>query len=374
MESSILAMSDAVKAKLALNSHPVSQQELPRKVNYLNGIALMMNVDGAITESQKNYFVALIEAFDMDKEMADEFIEFANNPDEELFKELMEDIKQDDTVKELFMVDAIVMAKKDGKLDKNEETLIKNYFEMLSFSSGKENKIRNIAEIIDSQDEEEALIVYITDEQFYHKFSYLFDFLGFDSKRKKQEIFHFEWVKWNFFNGGVINDNLVSRNPVTNRQYALFLNAIIKENVMQEQATRFIKDTHLIIDLADSAISFNEEKRTFTCEQKDENLFVTGVAMYGVRAFVEWMQKYVDEAVYWLFLYSDGSCVLSADSASRPIGFTNNNELFALDRSELFCVTRDQRLYLDTSSAGLSESYTSANVVFRLMKTKKKKQ
>ena len=128
MNNKILNMANRAKDNLNLRKHPLVQQDLEMKIGYLRGVALMMNVDEDIHELEKSYLAALVEAFGLDDSiLVDVLIPFAQNPETEVFTLLMDEIKKRTEIKDFFMVDSILMAKKDGKLHKNEISLLKNY-------------------------------------------------------------------------------------------------------------------------------------------------------------------------------------------------------------------------------------------------------
>ena len=115
-------------------NHPVAQKNLELKIHYLNGIALMMNVDEEISYVEKEYFMSLIKAFGFNNSVIEDFIDFAQNPENEQIFELLEVLKENRYVKFSFIFDNLIIANKDGNLANEEKEMIELFFEMLEFN------------------------------------------------------------------------------------------------------------------------------------------------------------------------------------------------------------------------------------------------
>ena len=126
---------DEVYSKINISNHPVSQESIELKMHYLNGLALMMNVDDDISGIEKDFFVSLIETFELSDSVIADFLKFAEEPENEQIIELLEELSKSDIVKFSFIIDNYIIANRDGKFEKEEEELIVQYFELLNFET-----------------------------------------------------------------------------------------------------------------------------------------------------------------------------------------------------------------------------------------------
>ena len=122
-------------------NHPVAKKNIEIKIHYLNGLALMMNVDEEISDEEKVFFLSLMQDFELEKSIIDNFFDFAKEPENEQIVELLEEIKKDDFIKFAFMIDNYRIAYKDGKFSDEEKELIELFFEMLEFDKEEIDKI-----------------------------------------------------------------------------------------------------------------------------------------------------------------------------------------------------------------------------------------
>ena len=122
-------------------NHPVAHKNLELKIHYLNGLALMMNVEHKIANAERDFFISLMEAFELEKSILDNFIDFAKEPENEQIAELLEEIKKDNFIKFAFMIDNYRIAYKDGKFSDEEKELLEIFFDMLEFTKKEIDKI-----------------------------------------------------------------------------------------------------------------------------------------------------------------------------------------------------------------------------------------
>nr|MBI9031692.1 TerB family tellurite resistance protein [bacterium] len=130
------------KNKEIIKDHPVANESIAIKMQYLNGLALMMNVDEDIADAEKEFFIALIEGFGLDDSVIEDFISFAKDPDDEQIDELFEELSKTELTKFYFVLDCYTIAYKDEKLAEEEKELINMFVEMLNFEE-KENELFN---------------------------------------------------------------------------------------------------------------------------------------------------------------------------------------------------------------------------------------
>lgn len=380
--SEILSIMKKIRDKynlMNLQKHPVANEELEIKVHYLNGLALMMNVDEEIHETEKKYLSILINTFQLEDSMLEQFTTFAKEPEEDATNEFLKIISNSEDTKINFMVDALIIADQDCNIHDNEKALLNYYFEMLSFSSEETRKVRDVAEIIKNKDKDEALSLFSADKEFYNKFAYLFEFFGIYVDTIIKNIFSFEWVNWEFQYGAVEKNNRVCRNPVTNRQFVIFLNSLNRRNLLirGNKDSQLLMRSNLIIDTENSAISEDEKK--FVSSDNNNLNYVTGSTVHGSTEFVKWLNCFLDESQQTgiLGLFGTSLIIMKSDC----IGKTKFEEIFHnKDNSSYYYFAPDNfgenasaNDYTQSAKVNLRES--SKNRTFRLMKleTNKKK-
>ena len=132
-----------VEKEIEIADHPIAQESLEMKILYLNGLGLMMNVDGEIHEREKSFLLGMIRAFELEGSILDEVIAFSKNPDQEVLIEILAGIREKEAVKQVFMIDVIILSEEDGNLAQEEKELINLYFEKLDFSKQDSDFIKN---------------------------------------------------------------------------------------------------------------------------------------------------------------------------------------------------------------------------------------
>ena len=132
-----------VEKEIEIVNHPIAQESLEMKILYLNGLGLMMNVDGVIHEREKSFLLGMIRAFELEGSILDEVIAFSKNPDQEVLIEILAGIREKEAVKQVFMIDVIILSEEDGNLAQEEKELINLYFEKLDFSKQDSDFIKN---------------------------------------------------------------------------------------------------------------------------------------------------------------------------------------------------------------------------------------
>jgi TPR repeat protein len=121
------------KNEKIIKDHPVANESIAIKMQYLNGLALMMNVDEDIADAEKGFFVALIEGFGLESSVIEDFISFAKDPDDEQIDELFEELSKTELTKFYFILDCYILAYKDQRITHEEKELIDMFVQMLNF-------------------------------------------------------------------------------------------------------------------------------------------------------------------------------------------------------------------------------------------------
>lgn len=136
---------------LTFKKHPYVELDLESKIHYLNGLALVMNEDDNIHESEKEYLSILINTFNLAPEQFEDILEFAINPQQDMILEMFEHFNTDE-MKYLFLLDCMMIAHSDGDFSKPETDLIKQYILMLNLNEDLFNEIKNISISIINKD------------------------------------------------------------------------------------------------------------------------------------------------------------------------------------------------------------------------------
>jgi len=74
-------MGNLMKQAQQMPNHPCKDMNLESKIHYLNGLVLVANEDDSISTNEKKYLSMLIDSFGLDKDMIEDFIIFAKNPE-----------------------------------------------------------------------------------------------------------------------------------------------------------------------------------------------------------------------------------------------------------------------------------------------------
>lgn len=361
-----------------LQKHPVTTYPLEIKIFYLHGLALMMNVDGEIHQLEKEYLISLIKALKMGDSLINELIEFAQNPEEKMLNEVIQGIKNHEDAKLYFMVDALILARKDGEIHENEAALTANYFDLFSISEEDRLKIKNVATIIHQKDKDLALTLYLSDQPFYDRFSYLFEFIGFDIQKMLKELYQFEWEKKTYTEDNRSSKNLVTTSPITNKQFALFLNSQLRQKQLTTQDNlQFSYENQIIFDTALSDLKYNTSKNIFLYEKKSQDQFITGISPNGMKYFIIWLNNLLKIQLKIVIL-----------KVKKPDSFRDFTAVFNYKRTiqnppkKICCPLKNTR-YLeciegkfnaDTSYQEVSDNQIIKNLTFRLMQAPKEDQ
>ncbi len=142
----------AEERNLAFENHPAKELSLENKVKYLNGLALLMNVDEAITADEREYIGALIRTLDLPEDQLDHCVEFAKEPSRDAIEVLVDSIKSKD-IKNIFLVDCLILSYKDGVVHEKERELIDHFFSLFEIKDSVREHIYYVHNLIKDQDE-----------------------------------------------------------------------------------------------------------------------------------------------------------------------------------------------------------------------------
>ncbi len=96
-------------------SHPIKELSVKDRLLYLNGLALVMNADGTISEPKKDYLSTLIKSFDFDLSLLERFITFAGSPDKNTVLLFFQTFGRK-SMAQLFLFDAYMLVTQDSDI------------------------------------------------------------------------------------------------------------------------------------------------------------------------------------------------------------------------------------------------------------------
>ena len=163
----------------AFEKHPARELDLEQKIHYLNGLALVMNVDENIDEKEKEYLKILLNSFNLPVEQLDELIAFSQNPDDEAIQEMLKVLGEASDIKYVFLLDCLMLAHYDGELHENEKKLIESYFELFKLSLHEKEQIYYLYDKIIKRDQKALSRLFQQKDTFKRSlFTYLLDYYG----------------------------------------------------------------------------------------------------------------------------------------------------------------------------------------------------
>ncbi len=291
---------DAKKEHLSFEKHPATKLDIEQKTLYLNGLALLMNVDEEMHEKEKEYLTILIRTFDLPDEKLNELIQFAKKPSKKAVLEIFDSFKEKD-IKYVFMFDALMLAHKDENFNPKEQKLIDSYFESLKISPREKEQVKFVYEKIIAQDKEALFRFFMQKDAIKRElYEYLLEYYGLGSespkeikKKYKKEVIKirngfnlvtvcnsYSWDKYK-------DISLLMDSPISNKTFASFLQYMFDTNqIVFEDTLIKTTDGKTLFDLSKSSIKFNNG----VFETKKEEP-VKRFSINGIFKFVEWINS-----------------------------------------------------------------------------------
>ena len=285
-----------VKEKsLSFSKHPCKELSEDMKVHYLNALSLIMNADDDISEKELEYIKILISSFDLEENRVEEFIEFAKNPTEDAILGMINAFPDSD-IKYNLIIDAMMIASRDGNFDETEQEAIEQYFEMFKISPKEKDELNKVFEIFMAQDGN-ALFRYFRRGGYLKEelFSYLIEYYKLEAELDEYEkdILNFKFFKPVFKDKTSLNnaEEILSK-PVNNSQYLIFLNEMYIKGAIEIDGIDNIVDSNtkdLILNPENSDIRFEEDRFVTEDNKLDEK--VTGITYTGAETFIAWISR-----------------------------------------------------------------------------------
>lgn len=172
----ILALIDeATKEADSFENHPAKELTLEERLLYLQGLALVMNVDGEIHEEEKEYIRILIKSFEMDESALDSFVAFAQAPDKDTVQLFFKTYRRR-PIAQLFLFDALMMTRRDGQVDDKENAIIDSIADKLEILRGIQEDIFDLFCYIKNRNWRESALYFnshlLNPDHFKHLLAY----------------------------------------------------------------------------------------------------------------------------------------------------------------------------------------------------------
>ena len=363
---------------LSFENHPCRDLDMETKVHYLNALALVSNEDGTIAEEEKEYLAILINSFGLSADTLSEYIEFAKNPDESQLVEMMNAFSTKD-IKYNLMVDAMMIAQRDGEFSESEKALIEQYFEMFKISEQEAKDLTDIFEMLHAQDARGLSRYFNRNKRIKQSlFTYFIEYYKIDLeyalKEEEKELLTFKWFQPSFGNGGLEDAKEIMKEPISNAQFFIYLNARYDANSITVEENRVLlndEEKTPLMELEYSDISFvNGEFRIEDSTKDDEK--ITGITAKAVEDFVQWIND-VENCEYKIvrfFISSHTSWPPSLESKNLTTVFRGNEFVMNENKIKIYKKLSKERIYatmLGLMSLG-SNSLCSNEISFRLMR------
>ncbi|MDQ7001520.1 MAG: hypothetical protein Q9N02_02385 [Ghiorsea sp.] len=312
----------------SLSQHPLANAEEAVKNDYIQGLVFVAVEDENFSDEEKAYLQLIMQHTNMDTSKLADFESFALAPDESELMDFMDRLKAfDEGLKRNFLIEVILLAFKDSSFDEKEDKIFQDFCDIMALEE-EASLIRHLATAIANQDIDLALALYTAQQSFVTPFAYLLTMADINAEEELKKLYQYQWVKWEFVFGGVVDDNLVATKPVNNRQIAVFLNALTLAGKVEPlpNSQRFeYKDDEgqlqpLIMDVEQSSLNHADGLFHYA-DDAAESDFV-GAARTMPNRFTTWLNPWLATEVKWLSLYESLLRRSSSSSAVAAVMFS----------------------------------------------------
>ncbi|WP_421420095.1 hypothetical protein ACN9JF_19140 (plasmid) [Pseudoalteromonas lipolytica] len=131
---------EATKEPSAFENHPIAQQGIEGQLLYLQGLALVMNADNNIHETEVEYLQILINSFSLDNSVLDDVVGFAKAPDKVNIQAFVNYYRRK-PLAQLFLFDALMMTRRDNQVHEKEMPLVNAIATQLEILKGTQQDI-----------------------------------------------------------------------------------------------------------------------------------------------------------------------------------------------------------------------------------------
>ncbi|WP_339690262.1 TerB family tellurite resistance protein [uncultured Pseudoalteromonas sp.] len=168
-------INDATKEADAFEGHPAADFTMEEQLLYLNGLALVMNADGHIDDSEKEYIRILIKSMNLDQSILDDMVTFAKAPDKDTVQAFFRTFRRR-PVAQLFLFDALMMTRRDGKVEDKEKAVVDKIADQLEILKGTQQDIFDLFCHIKNRNWQESALYFsshlLNPDHFKHLLAY----------------------------------------------------------------------------------------------------------------------------------------------------------------------------------------------------------
>tara|TARA_R110002020_G_scaffold421310_4_gene630362 strand:- start:633 stop:1835 length:1203 start_codon:yes stop_codon:yes gene_type:complete len=168
-------INDATKEADAFEGHPAADFTMEEQLLYLNGLALVMNADGHIDDSEKEYIRILIKSMSLDESILDDMVTFAKAPDKDTVQAFFRIFRRR-PVAQLFLFDALMMTRRDGKVEDKEKAVVDKIADQLEILKGTQQDIFDLFCHIKNRNWQESALYFsshlLNPDHFKHLLAY----------------------------------------------------------------------------------------------------------------------------------------------------------------------------------------------------------
>lgn len=168
-------INDATKEADAFEGHPAADFTMEEQLLYLNGLALVMNADGHIDDTEKEYIRILIKSMSLDESILDDMVTFAKAPDKDTVQAFFRTFRRR-PVAQLFLFDALMMTRRDGKVEDKEKAVVDKIADQLEILKGTQQDIFDLFCHIKNRNWQESALYFsshlLNPDHFKHLLAY----------------------------------------------------------------------------------------------------------------------------------------------------------------------------------------------------------
>jgi len=421
---------NASNTALAYEKHPVRDLDLEFRFQYLNGLGLLMNVDGDIDDEEKLYIKRLLHAFDLPDERLDEMIAFSQNPDQIAIRDMMSALSQSEELKYVFLLDCLSMVSENNKIKKVESETLAVYCKSINISQDEFESLKELEAIIRKKDHI-ALYRFFLPKRKYdvNVFEYLLEYYQLDvehgkdqelERLKKLQVYNFSMtsipmsyseqmladteeriIRISRIRHWRSNSDKSYKEEIKRARKERLKDAfswavekggdskgqleirVSKKPVMLFQACAFLQDYYdqkFILEKGDFLVDSNTGQIVVNLKHCGVSLangllmhsadeYAIGLSPYGIEMFVNWVNGILDYNVSELSFSN-----LPVDGEGITLeakGFQFHKQEYCKGNGKAYCVkfeADEDNSFCFKKIKSLSEKYTDNKTVFRIMK------
>ncbi|MDQ9090514.1 hypothetical protein RC083_02780 [Pseudoalteromonas haloplanktis] len=166
---------EATKEPSAFENHPIAQQGIEGQLLYLQGLALVMNADNDIHETEVEYLKILINSFSLDSSALEDVVDFVKAPDKATIQAFVAYYRRK-PLAQLFLFDALMMTRRDNQLHEKEMPLVNAMATQLEILKGTQQDIFDLFCHIKNRNWQESALYFschlLNPDHFKHLLDY----------------------------------------------------------------------------------------------------------------------------------------------------------------------------------------------------------